>query len=102
MITKMWDSQHGGFYWMCDRKGNVKIDKKIIYGHSFAIYSLSEYTLATGDKRGIEYAEKVFALLQLHCVDSMHGGYWEMFERIGHCVAAAREATARPSTYTCT
>ncbi len=81
LITKMWDSQHGGFYWMCDRKGNVKIDKKIIYGHSFAIYSLSEYTLATGDKRGIEYAEKVFALLQLHCVDSMHGGYWEMFER---------------------
>lgn len=81
LIEKMWDKEHGGFFWMLDRKGNVKIDQKIIYGHSFAIYSLSEYTLATGDKRGIEYAEKVFDLLQKYCVDSMYGGYWEMFLR---------------------
>jgi len=64
LINKMWDNVYGGFYWMMDRKGNVKIDKKIIYGHSFAIYSLSEYTLATGDQRGIEYAEKVFDMIQ--------------------------------------
>jgi len=81
LINKMWDEKYGGFFWMLDRKGNVKIDQKIIYGHSFAIYSLSEYTLATGDKRGIEYAEKVFDLLQKYCVDSMYGGYWEMFLR---------------------
>jgi len=81
LINKMWDSEHQGFYWMMDRKGNVKIDKKIIYGHSFAIYSLSEYTLATGDGRGVEYAEKVFDLIQKYCTDTMYGGYWEMFER---------------------
>jgi mannose 2-epimerase len=81
MIDKMWDKQNGGFFWMMDRKGNVKIDKKIIYGQSFAIYSLSEYTLATGDQRGVEYAEKVFDLLQIYCVDTMYGGYREMFNR---------------------
>ncbi len=81
LIDKMWDKEFGGFYWMMDRKGNVKIDQKIIYGHSFAIYSLSEYTLATGDQRGIEYAEKVFDLLQKYCADTMYGGYWEMFQR---------------------
>ena len=81
IINKMWDKLHGGFFWMMDRKGNVKINRKIIYGHSFAIYSLSEYTLATGDQRGVEYAEKVFDLLQKYCVDSMYGGYWEMFHR---------------------
>ncbi len=81
LIDKMWDEKHGGFYWMLDRKGDVKIDQKIIYGHSFAIYSLSEYTLATGDQRGVEYAEKVFDLIQKYCVDSMYGGYWEMFQR---------------------
>jgi mannose/cellobiose epimerase-like protein (N-acyl-D-glucosamine 2-epimerase family) len=81
LIDRMWDSENGGFYWMMDRKGNVKIDQKIIYGHSFAIYSLSEYTLATGDRRGIEYAEKVFDLLQKYCADTMYGGYWEMFHR---------------------
>jgi len=79
LIDKMWDKEYGGFYWMMDRKGNVKIDQKIIYGHSFAIYALSEYTLATGDPRGIEYAEKVFDLLQKYCVDTMYGGYREMF-----------------------
>ena len=81
LINKMWDQEHGGFFWMMDRQGNVKIDQKIIYGHSFAIYSLSEYTLATGDQRGIEYAEKVFDLLQKYCTDTMYGGYWEMFHR---------------------
>lgn len=81
LINRMWDRKNEGFYWMMDRKGNVKIDKKIIYGQSFAIYSLSEYTMATGDKRGIEYAEKVFDLVQKYCADTMYGGYREMFER---------------------
>jgi mannose 2-epimerase len=81
MINKMWDEVNGGFFWMMDRKGNVKIDKKIIYGQSFAIYSLSEYSLATGDMKGLEYAEKTFDLLQKYCADTMYGGYWEMFER---------------------
>lgn len=74
LINKMWDKEHGGFYWMMDRQGNIKIDKKILYGHSFAIYCLSEYTLATGDLIGLEYAERTFDLLQKHCVDSMYGG----------------------------
>ncbi len=81
LIDKMWDKEYGGFFWMTDRKGNVLNDQKIIYGHSFALYSLSEYTLATGDERGRHYAEAIFDLIQKHCVDSMYGGYWEMFLR---------------------
>ncbi len=81
MINKMWDHEYGGFFWMLDRKGKVKIDQKIIYGHSFAIYSLSEYTLATGDPRGQEYAGKVFNLIQQFGSDTMYGGYREMFHR---------------------
>lgn len=79
LLSKMWDSQNEGFYWMVNRKGEVVIDDKIVYGHSFAIYSLSEYTLATGDPRGAEYAEKVFDLLQKYAVDTNYGGYFEMF-----------------------
>ncbi len=81
LIDKMWDAEYGGFFWMANRRGNITIDKKIIYGHSFAIYSLSEYTLATGDPRGLEYAEKIFDLIQKYCADTMYGGYFEMFER---------------------
>lgn len=81
LTGRMWDEENGGFFWMADRKGDIKTDSKIIYGQSFAIYSLSEYTLATGDRRGILYAEKVFDLLQKYCTDTMYGGYREMFTR---------------------
>jgi mannose/cellobiose epimerase-like protein (N-acyl-D-glucosamine 2-epimerase family) len=81
LIGNMWDDRYGGFYWTVDRKGNVEIDKKILYGLSFAIYALSEYTLATGDKRGLDYAERVFDLIQAKTKDNRHGGYFEMFER---------------------
>ncbi|MFQ6035312.1 MAG: AGE family epimerase/isomerase [Sedimentisphaerales bacterium] len=81
LINKMWDNQHGGFFWTVDRKGNVAIDKKILYGLSFAMYCLSEYTMATHDPRGQQYAEKTFDLVKKHCADTMYGGYFEMFER---------------------
>ncbi len=81
LVDKMWDEKYGGFYWTVDRKGNVEIGKKILYGLSFAIYALSEYTLATGDRRGTEYAERVFDLIQEKARDEDYGGYFEMFER---------------------
>jgi mannose/cellobiose epimerase-like protein (N-acyl-D-glucosamine 2-epimerase family) len=81
LIDKMWDHEFGGFYWLMNRAGEVKIDEKIVYGHSFAIYSLAEYTLATGDPRGLEFAEKVFNLIQIHGADIHYGGYFEMFHR---------------------
>lgn len=81
LLTRMWDEEHGGFYWMTNRKGEVLNNQKIIYGQSFAIYCLSEYTLATGDPRGVEYAERVFDLLQKYASDTCYGGYFEMFDR---------------------
>ena len=53
VIEKMWDEEHEGFFWLTDRKGNVLIDEKIIYGHSFIIYGFCEYTLASEDPRGL-------------------------------------------------
>jgi len=81
LLAHLWDTEHGGFYWMTNRNGEVLNDQKIVYGQSFAIYCLSEYTLATGDLRGIEYAQKVFDLLQKYASDTAHGGYFEMFHR---------------------
>ncbi|MCK8493917.1 AGE family epimerase/isomerase [Spirosoma sp. RP8] len=81
LLNSMWDEEYGGFYWMTNRKGEVLNDQKIVYGQSFAIYCLSEYTLATGDPRGIKYARNVFDLLQKHATDTTYGGYFEMFHR---------------------
>lgn len=81
LINKIWDEIYGGFYWMVDRKGNVLIEDKILYGHSFIIYGLAEYTMATKDYTGLQYAEKVFDLIQEKCRDPELGGYFEMFDR---------------------
>lgn len=81
LLSRMWDDEHGGFYWMTNRRGDVVNDQKIVYGQSFAIYCLSEYTLATGDPRGRDYAERVFDLLQKYAADTRYGGYFEMFHR---------------------
>lgn len=80
-IEHYWDEKYGGFYWLFDRKNNILIDQKIVYGHSFAIYALATYTLAFGDPLGLEYAEKVFNLLQIYAVDTNYGGYWTMLRR---------------------
>jgi len=77
MLKYFWDEQYGGFYWKVKRDGSFCDDAKIVYGESFAIYALSEYTLATGDPRGLEYASKTFDLLQKYCADTRFGGYYE-------------------------
>jgi len=80
-LEKYWDPVYGGFYWLFNRKGSPVIDQKIIYGHSFAIYALATYTTATGDPRGLAWAEKCFDLLQKYAAETSCGGYWEMFHR---------------------
>ena len=78
-INKFWDKKHLGWAWVTDRKGNVLDNGKLVYGQTFAIYALSEYYMATGDVRGLEYAEKTFDVLKKYAVDSMYGGYFENF-----------------------
>jgi mannobiose 2-epimerase len=80
LIRYLWDDIHGGFYWMVDRKGKLLKDDKVLYGQSFALYSLSEYTLASGDPEGLSYAHHLFDLIREHCHDPVHGGYYEMFD----------------------
>lgn len=77
MIDHFWDTQQGGWYWKVKPNGKRSDDGKIVYGQSFAIYAMSEYTLGTGDKRGVEYAARTFDLLQKFCADTRYGGYYE-------------------------
>lgn len=80
LISYLWDSQHEGWRWKVKRDGSPLDDGKIVYGQSFAIYALADYYLSTGDKRGLEYAEKTYDLLQKYCADTHYGGYYENME----------------------
>ncbi|HZL44536.1 MAG TPA: AGE family epimerase/isomerase [Verrucomicrobiae bacterium] len=77
---KMWDPQHGGFYWQVDMTGAKQLRaKKHVYGQSFALYALSEYYLATGRQEALDLATRLFHLLEDKAHDAKFGGYTEWF-----------------------
>jgi cellobiose epimerase len=81
LLRHFWDPRFGGWYWKVKRDGAPFDMAKIVYGQSFAIYALAEYTLGTGDRRGQEFASRTFDLLQKHCADTLNGGYYENLRR---------------------
>lgn len=95
LLSRMWDERFGGFFWMTNRRGAVTRDDKVLYGQSFAIYGLSEYTLATGNPIGRQYAELTFDLLQKHATDTLYGGYLEMFDREWNLAGPGRKGGDR-------
>ena len=81
LIAKFYDEQYGGIFWELDFMGNPADTKKQIYAIGFAIYGLSEYARATGDKEALEYAVKLFDVIEKYSFDSVRGGYFEAFTR---------------------
>ena len=79
-IRHFWDEKNGGWYWKTARDGSLLDNGKVVYGQTFAIYALAEYTLASGDQIGKEYACRTFDLLQKYCADTCYGGYLENLE----------------------
>jgi len=73
------DPDWGGVYWMVDPEGKPVDDRKHVYAQSFAIYGLSEYHRAVGDRRALRRAVEIFTLLEDHAHDRRHGGYVEAF-----------------------
>jgi len=80
-LKYFWDEKFGGWYWKTKQDGTLLDGGKVVYGQTFAIYALSEYTLATKDPVGLVYAGKTFDLLQKYCTDTANGGYYENLER---------------------
>lgn len=75
------DTKYDGYYWIVEEDGRVIDENKIIYGHSFLIYGLSEYALLSGDEKAKSEAVRVFNLLQDKAKDHKNGGYFEHFDR---------------------
>ncbi len=75
------DNEYDGYYWIVEEDGKPKDVNKIIYGHSFLIYGLSEYALLTGDEEAKNEAVRIFDLLQEKVADKKEKGYFEHFDR---------------------
>ncbi|UCC99056.1 MAG: AGE family epimerase/isomerase [Phycisphaerales bacterium] len=77
---KMWDAEHGGFYWEVDATGDKKLKpRKHLYGQSFGLYAISEFYLATQRPDALEFAIRFFNVLEAKSHDDTYGGYIEFF-----------------------
>ena len=81
IIDRFYDNDFGGVYWSLDADGNPLDTKKQIYAQGFAIYGLSEYARATGDDEALDYAIRLFCMIEEHSFDRGRNGYVEAFMR---------------------
>ncbi|ADV42255.1 AGE family epimerase/isomerase [Bacteroides helcogenes] len=81
VIDHFYDKEFGGVFWSLDCKGHPLDTRKQIYALGFAIYGLSEYHRATGDKEALDYAIRLFESIEKHSFDSVKNGYCEALTR---------------------
>ncbi len=84
------DKEYGGVYWSLDSKGNPLNTRKQFYAIGFALYGMSEYVRATGDKEALECALQLFDCIEAHAVDTEFGGYIEAVSRDWQPIADMR------------
>ena len=77
IIEHFIDKEYGGVYWSLDYKGEPLDTKKQFYAIGFAIYGLTEYARATGDREALEYALDLYDCIEEHAFDREHNGYIE-------------------------
>jgi len=77
----LWDQEYGGLFWMLDYMGNPLNTKKQIYAQAFGIYGFSEYYMATKNEESLEYAIKLYNLIEEHSYDEENKGYFEACTR---------------------
>ena len=81
LIEHFIDPEYGGVYWSVDHKGHPLDTKKQFYAIGFAIYGLTEYVRATGDREALEYALDLYDCIEEHALDHTHNGYIEACQR---------------------
>lgn len=78
------DYENGGVYWMVNYKGEPVDTMKHTYNIAFAIYALSCYSEASGEKEALGLAYKLFEDIEKNTLDEY--GYQEAFSKDWHLV----------------
>lgn len=74
-----YDKKHGGVYYMMTFDGKPSDDMKHTYNQAFAVYALSAYYIASGDKEALALAYELFNTIETKTLDEF--GYVEAFSR---------------------
>lgn len=81
LVSFFLDREHGGAFWTLDPTGRPLDPRKQIYGQAFALYGISEYYRASGEKTALEEAISLFRLIEQFSFDRREKGYFEAFAR---------------------
>ena len=81
LIDHFIDKEYGGVYWSVDYLGRPLDTKKQFYAIGFAIYGLSEYVRAMGDREALDYALQLYDCIEEHAFDREYNGYIEACTR---------------------
>ena len=73
------DREKGGIFWSISYDGKPEDTTKHTYNQAFAIYALSAYYDASGDRSALEMAMELFRLIETKCADP--DGYGEAYDR---------------------
>lgn len=84
------DKEWGGAYWSLNPDGTPLDTKKQFYAIGFAIYGLSEYVRATGDRTSLDAAIALYHSIEEHAWDEQFGGYIEAMTRDWQPIADMR------------
>ena len=72
---KMWDKEHGGYYFMVSREGKIIDSTKQLNPMSYVMEGLAEYALAFRDDQVAREALDLFEVIDKHAHDNRYGGY---------------------------
>ena len=81
LLDNFLDGDYGGAFWSLNAAGQPLDSRKQIYGQAFALYGLSEYYRASGEKTALDKAVSLFRLIEQHSFDPRQNGYFEAFAR---------------------
>ncbi len=79
MCDRCIDREKGGIFWSISYDGKPEDTTKHTYNQAFAIYALSAYYDASGDRNALDMAMELFRLIETKCTDT--GGYGEAYDR---------------------
>ncbi|MGQ1908434.1 AGE family epimerase/isomerase [Marinifilum sp. RC60d5] len=76
-----WDHDFGGLVWSVDNSGTILNSRKQAYAQGFGIYAFSEYYRISKDSQSLDYAKKLYSILEDKFLDKKNGGYIEALQR---------------------
>ncbi|WP_319268578.1 AGE family epimerase/isomerase [uncultured Draconibacterium sp.] len=80
LVNNFWDAENGGLIWEVDYNGKPLNTRKQAYAQGFGIYAFSEYYRASGNTESLDFAQKLYYLLEDNFQDKEHRGYVEALD----------------------